>query len=276
MAVNLVVNYEEGSEYSKPAGDDRNEGPPEVAYVFAREYRDLSAESVYEYGSRAGIGRLFRLFDEYRLRVTFFGCAVAFERNPEVGRALQEAGHDICGHGWRWIESWPLSCEEERQHIQWAIESFRQTCGARSLGWYWRYGPSVNTRELLVEEGGFLYDSDAYNDDLPYFTEVKARRHLVVPYSMTYNDMQGTRSPADFLDYCRRGLDELSREGDAGYPKMMSVGLHPRLIGQAGRTSALREFIEHALAKGLVRATDRHRSLVARPSPGLRTLTGLT
>lgn len=161
----------------------------------AASNRDLSAESVYEYDSRAGIWRLFRLFDEYRLRVTFFGCAVAFERNPEVGRALQEAGHDICGHGWRWIESWPLSREEERQHIQWAIESFRQTCGARPLGWYWRCGPSVNTRELLVEEGGFLYDSDAYNDDLPYFTEVKARRHLVVPYSMTYNDMQGTRSP---------------------------------------------------------------------------------
>ena len=100
--------------------------------------------------------------------------------------------------------------------------------------------------------GPFLYDSDAYNDDLPYFAEVKGRRHLVVPYSMTYNNMQGSRSPADFLDYCRRGLDELSREGNAGYPKMMSVGLHPRLIGQAGRTSTLREFIEHALAKGNV------------------------
>ena len=139
--------------------------------------------------------------------------------------------------------------------MRWAIESFERTCGQRCVGWYCRYGASVNTRELLVEEGGFLYDSDAYNDDLPYFTEVDGKRHLVVPYTLTYNDgryvlPQGFGGPADFLDVCRRGLDELRREGQAGYPKMMSIGLHPRWIGQAGRTSGLREFIEHALANG--------------------------
>lgn len=132
----------------------------------------------------------------------------------------------------------------------------------------WPDGANVAVNLVVNYEEGSEYSKPAGGG--------VCKRHLVVPYSMTYNDMQGTRNPADFLGYCRRGLDELSREGDAGYPKMMSVGLHPRLIGQAGRTSALREFIEHALAKGLVRATDRHRSLVARPSPGLRTLTGLT
>lgn len=250
IAVNLVVNYEEGSEYSKGAGDQRNEMLGEIAYPIGDEYRDLAVESTYEYGSRAGIWRLMRMFDEYGVKATFFGCAVAFERNPEVGRWLRNAGHDLLSHGWRWIEHWRLSREEEARHIEMAVRSFERTCGFRPEGWYCRYGPSVHTRELVIAEGGFLYDSDAYNDDLPYFVTGARGPHLVIPYSLTYNDIQGTRSPTDFLDYCRRGLDELWREGAAGYPKMMSVGLHPRLIGQAGRAGALREFIEYALAKG--------------------------
>jgi peptidoglycan/xylan/chitin deacetylase (PgdA/CDA1 family) len=250
IAVNLVVNYEEGSEYSKPAGDDRNEMLGEIAYPIGNEYRDLCVESTYEYGSRAGIWRLMRLFDEHNVKVTFFGCAVAFERNPAVGEWLQRAGHDLLSHGWRWIEHWRLSRDEEAEHIARAVESFSRTCGQRPLGWYCRYGPSVNTRELVVAEGGFLYDSDAYNDDLPYFVDGARGPHLVVPYSLTYNDIQGTRTPSDFLDYCRRGLDELRREGIAGRPKMMSIGLHPRLVGQAGRASALREFITYAQGLG--------------------------
>jgi len=255
VAVNLVVNYEEGSEYSKPAGDGRNEGLAEIPYVMDAEYRDLCSESVYEYGSRAGIWRLMRLFDEYDVKVTFYACAVALERNPEVGQWIQEAGHEPCSHGWRWSEHWLFDREQERQHMQWAIESIERTCGERPLGWYCRYGPSVNTRELVVEEGGFVYDADAYNDDLPYFTEVKGKRHLVVPYTLTYNDgryvlPQGFSSPGDFFDICRRGLDEYLREGEAGYPKMMSIGLHPRWVGQAARVNALREFIEYAQAKG--------------------------
>ena len=145
-----------------------------------------------------------------------------------------------------------MSREEEREHIRLAIESFERTWGERPQGWYCRYGPSVNTRDLVVAEGGFLYDSDAYNDDYPYFTNVNGKRHLVIPYSLTYNDVQGTRTPGDFLEYCRRGFDELWLEGERGYPKMMSIGLHPRLMGQAGRTSALREFIDHAQEKGKV------------------------
>jgi peptidoglycan/xylan/chitin deacetylase (PgdA/CDA1 family) len=255
VAVNLVVNYEEGSEYSKPAGDGRNEGLAEIPYVMDPEYRDLCAESVYEYGSRAGIWRLMRLFDEYDVKVTFYACAVALERNPEVGQWVQEAGHEPCSHGWRWSEHWLFDREQERQHMQWAIESIERTCGERPLGWYCRYGPSVNTRELVVEEGGFVYDADAYNDDLPYFTEVLGKRHLVVPYTLTYNDgryvlPQGYSAPSDFFDICRRGLDEYRREGEAGYPKMMSIGLHPRWVGQAARVNALREFIEYAQEQG--------------------------
>src|SRR5215213_2800468 len=255
IALSLVLNWEEGSEYSHPAGDDRNEGLAEIPYAMDPQYRDLCAESVYEYGSRAGIWRIQRLFDEFDVKCTFFGCAVAFERNPEVSKWLQGAGHEPCCHGWRWEEVWKLSREEEKAHMQAAIESMEQTCGERPRGWYCRYGPSVNTRELLVEEGGFVYDSDAYNDDLPYFTEVKGTRHLIVPYTLTYNDgryvlSQGYGSPTDFFDYCRRGLDELRREGEAGTPKMMSVGLHPRWAGQAGRASGLREFIEYGLECG--------------------------
>jgi peptidoglycan/xylan/chitin deacetylase (PgdA/CDA1 family) len=255
VAVNLVVNYEEGSEYSKPAGDGRNEGLAEIPYVMSPEHRDLCAESVYEYGSRAGIWRLMRLFDEYDVNVTFFACAVALERNPEVGEWLREGGHEPCSHGWRWSEHWLFDRDEERRHMEWAIQSIERTCRERPLGWYCRYGPSVNTRELVVEEGGFVYDADAYNDDLPYFTDVHGKRHLVVPYTLTYNDgryilPQGYASPSDFFDYCRRGLDEYRREGESGYPKMMSIGLHPRWAGQAGRSSGLRELIEYGLEKG--------------------------
>jgi peptidoglycan/xylan/chitin deacetylase (PgdA/CDA1 family) len=255
VAVNIIVNYEEGSEYSKAAGDGRNEGLTEIPYFLGPEYRDLAAESVYEYGSRAGNWRLMRLFDEYGIKTTYFAAAIALERNPEVGEWIKESGHEPCSHGWRWEEHWLLDRDTERQHIQWAIQSIEKTCGQRPLGWYCRYGPSVNTRELIVEEGGFTYDADAYNDDLPYFVEVSGKRHLIVPYSFTYNDGRyvlapGYGCPADFYDQCRRGLDELRREGQAGYPKMMSIGLHPRFAGQAGRTSGLREFIEYGLEQG--------------------------
>ena len=253
IAVNIVVNYEEGSEYSFPAGDGENEHHGgEENYPFPDDKRNLAQESIYEYGSRAGIWRLLRLFDEYDVKATIFACAAAFEQNPEVARVAKAAGHDLMSHGWRWSEHWRLSREEESEQMQLAIDSFKRTWGERPLAWYCRYGPSINTRDLVVEEGGFLYDSDAYNDDLPYFVTVRGRRHLVVPYSLTYNDLQGTLSPVDFAAYLRRGLDELWREGDRGSPKMMSVGLHPRIVGQAGRTSALREFIEHAQELGHV------------------------
>jgi allantoinase len=255
VAVNVIVNYEEGSEYSIPAGDGRNEGLAEIPYLMSAEHRDLNAESVYEFGARGGIVRLLNLLDEYGVKATFFAAAVAIERNPMVGDWIREAGHDVAGHGWRWIDQWTLDRDEERRHIEAAVESLTRTCGVRPTGWFSRYSSSVSTRELLVAEGGFLYDSDSFADDLPYFVEVAGREHLVVPYTLLYNDgrfvlPQGFGSPGDFLETLRRGLDELLREGRGGYPKMMSIGLHPRWIGQAARTSALREFIEYALRQG--------------------------
>ena len=253
VALNIVVNYEEGSERSHPAGDGRNEGLAELSREFPSTVRDLAVESVYEYGSRAGIWRLARLFEEYKLPVTVFASAVAVERNPPVGEWIQESGHDVCAHGWRWEEHWTLSRDEERERIRLAVDSIARTCGERPVGWYCRYGPSILTRELLVEEGGFIYDSDSYADDLPYLVDVGGTAHLVVPYTFTYNDVryvaaQGFGSPSDFVDLCRRALDELRKEGAAGHPKMLSIGLHPRWSGQAGRAAGLRQFLEHALS----------------------------
>lgn len=249
VAVNFVVNYEEGSEYSYEV-DGENDNFVEVTYDFPKNLRDLSRESMYEYGSRAGIWRLLRIFKELDVPCTMYACAWAFEKNPEVARYARAAGYDLLSHGLRWNEVWRYTREEERQNIAEAVASFEKTWGERPQGWYCRYGPSVHTRQLVVEEGGFDYDSDAYNDDLPYYTEVAGKQHLVVPYSLTYNDMQGTKSPDSFLEYAKRGLDELWHEGAQGNPKMMSIGLHPRLIGQAGRANALREFIEYAQEKG--------------------------
>ncbi len=190
LALQIVVNYEEGSEYTVLDGDDRTElGLAEAPGGRApRGIRDLAMESMYEYGSRVGVWRLFRLFAERQLPVTVFACALALERNPAVARAIVEAGYDICCHGWRWIEHFRLSEADEREHIRRAVESLVRTTGSRPLGWYCRYGPSVNTRRLLVEEGGFLYDADAYNDELPYWVMVGGAAHLVVPYTLDAND----------------------------------------------------------------------------------------
>jgi peptidoglycan/xylan/chitin deacetylase (PgdA/CDA1 family) len=254
IAVSIVLNYEEGSEYCHPNGDRRNDGLTEMIYAVDPQYRDLCAESIFEYGSRAGVWRLERLLTELQIPITFYACAVALERNLEVAAWLREAGHEPCSHGWRWEEVWRLSREEEADHIRRAVLSIEATCGVRPRGWYCRYGASVHTRELLVEDGGFVYDSDAYNDDLPYHVEVKGTRHLVIPYSMTYNDakfgsLPSYGAPSDFVDNLKRGFDQLWAEGDT-HPRMMSIGLHPRLIGQASRIHALREFLEYVQKKG--------------------------
>jgi len=156
VVVSLCLNYEEGSEYSHPDGYTRNDGLTEMIYAMDPAYRDLCAESVYEYGSRAGVWRTERLLSEFKIPITFFAGAVALERNLEVAAWLKEAGHEPCSHGWRWEEVWRLTRDEEADHIRRAIESIKETCGERPAGWYCRYGPSVHTRELLVEEGGFV------------------------------------------------------------------------------------------------------------------------
>ncbi len=250
VAVNIVINYEEGSEVDM-ARDGRNEsGLGEVPSPMPANVRDFALESVYEYGSRAGIWRLARLLDERRIPVTVFGCADALALNPQFCEWIRQRQHDVCCHGLRWEEAWRLSRSQEQANMLAAIDSIDKHVGARPLGWYCRYGPSSHTRELLIEEGGFTYDSDAYNDDLPYFVDAGNARHLVLPYSHTYNDSrfvraQGYSSPTDFVDHLKRALDWYRLEG-ATHPKMMSVGLHARLAGQAARASAVAEFIDYA------------------------------
>lgn len=255
MALSIVVNYEEGSEYGREFGDPRADGMTEVVYAMPDGIPDFAAESMYEYGSRVGIWRLFRLLSEYRVKCTVFAAALAIERNLEVGEWIAAHGLEPCGHGWRWEDVWRLSEADERRHLQDMVSSLTRTCGRRPVGCYHRYAPSRFTRQLIVDEGGFLYDSDSYADDLPYYVVVAGKRHLIVPYSLTYNDSKyvlgaGIGTPSAFVDIVRRGIDEYRREGHAGRPKMMSLGLHPRVSGHAGRTSGVREVIEYCLEVG--------------------------
>ncbi|KIR61584.1 polysaccharide deacetylase family protein [Micromonospora haikouensis] len=251
VAVSLCLNYEEGAEHSLLDGDDVNEWVGEISYTpTSATHRDLSQESVYEYGSRAGAWRLLRLFERMGTPVTVYGCAEALARNRPLTKAFVEAGHEICSHGLRWREPSGMTEEQERAEIRRAVELIGELCGERPVGWYSRYAPSERTRRLLVEEGGFRYDSNAYNDDLPYWVDVAGTRHLVVPYTHTYNDGRfafspGYANPTDFFENCRRGIEYLWEEGETS-PKMISIGLHARLIGQAGRASALRDLIAWA------------------------------
>lgn len=248
LALNLIINYEEGSEASFPDGDGVSEGALTEGGGGGFEGRDLAAESMYEYGSRAGVWRIVRLLRERAMTATVFGCAVALERNPAFAAAISELGYDVCCHGWRWERVQHLSEAEERDHIRRAVESIAATTGAPPVGWYCRYGPSVNTRRLLVEHGGFTYDSDAYNDDLPYWTRVEGRPHLVVPYSLVNNDVKfvrGGMSTGDqFATFLCDAFDFLYREGRTA-PKMMSVGLHLRVAGHPARAAGLERFLDH-------------------------------
>ena len=253
VAVQIAINYEEGAEYAVLDGSGRNEtGMAEAAGGrVAPGARDLAFESMYEYGSRVGFWRLMQLLRERQWPATIFGCAVALERNPQAAQAIAAAGFDVCCHGWRWEEHFRLSVDEERERIARAIESLVRTTGTRPLGWYCRYGPSENTRRLLVEEGGFLYDSDAYNDELPYWVQVGATPHLVVPYAMDTNDARfaasgGFASAFDFENYLKASFDRLYTEG-ATSPRLLSIGLHPRLAGRPGRAHALAAFMDHVL-----------------------------
>ncbi len=249
VVVNLVLVYEEGSESSVLWGDDRNEGWGEYAQPGVQPpQRDRGTEAHYEYGSRAGVWRLARILDEAAVPVTVSAAAVALELNPAVAAWMRRRDHDLMGHGWRWIELWGLTREEERDHLQRAIATYERVLGQRPLGWNCPSWPSESTRELLVEEGGFLYDSDGCADDVPYYARCKGQPFLVVPYSKTYNDSRflmnpGFASPRDFLDTLTMGLDELAREGRT---TLMTVAVHARWSGQAARAAVLRAFLEHA------------------------------
>jgi peptidoglycan/xylan/chitin deacetylase (PgdA/CDA1 family) len=248
VAVNIHVNYEEGAEYTAES-DGRNEAVGEFLMGLDPATPDLATQSTFEYGSRAGVWRLARMLDEYEVPATFNVAAVALEQNPQLAEYIRERGHEPCCHGWRFEELWLLDRDQEREHLHRAVETIHRLCGERPRGWCSRLMPSPHTRELLVEEGGFLYDSDALNDDLPYFVDVGATRHLVIPLSFTYNDgrfiLGGADDPMAFFSYLKHGLNELWREGETE-PRMMTVSLHARIIGQAGRAAALRAFLEHA------------------------------
>jgi peptidoglycan/xylan/chitin deacetylase (PgdA/CDA1 family) len=255
IAVNFVINYEEGSEPSIELGDGYTENGLTEAYGLKQvaSGRDLAAEGMFEYGSRVGFWRLTRLFQERGLPLTIFGCALALEQNPEACAAIRAAGYDVCSHGWRWVKHFELSEAEERDHIARAVASIERTTGAKPAGWYCRYGPSVNTRRLVIEHGGFLYDSDYYGEELPFWLTVEGRGHLVVPYSLTNNDGKyaGWMGTSDqWFSYIRDAFDMLLAEGRAGRPKMMSVGLHQRLIGHPARAMGLQRVLDHMMRQG--------------------------
>ncbi len=249
IAVSMVVNYEEGAEYSTLDGDAHHETNGEVPSPVPLDQRDMFNESFFEYGSRVGVWRLLDLLDRYQAPSTFFCCALALERNPEAARQIVARGHEICGHGYRWEEQHLMSRDQERQSIHKAVESLTRTTGQRPVGWFTRYGASENTRELVAAEGGFIYDSGAMNDDIPYYTTVEGKPWLVVPYSMETNDARfwrgGLVSVADFYEYLKDTFDCLFQEG-LDHPKMMSVGLHCRIAGRPARSMAVQRFLEYA------------------------------
>ena len=249
IAVSVVVNYEEGSEYSLLDGDSHRETNGEVASPMPMDARDLLNESMFEYGSRVGVWRLFRLLDKYGIKSTFFSCALAIERNPAVGKEIVRRGHEVCGHGYRWEEYYGFEKEEERAAIIKATDSLEAITGERSVSWFTRYGVSVNTRDLLAEIGGFTYDSNSVADDLPYYTAVHGRPWLVVPYSIEVNDARfwrgGLSSTEDFFNYMKDSFDCLYEEGK-DVPRMMTVGLHCRIAGRPPRSMAVERFFQYA------------------------------
>jgi putative urate catabolism protein len=254
IALSFVLNYEEGGERSILHGDAESESflSEMVSAHPIRGARNLSMESLYEYGSRAGVWRILRLFDRHQIPLTIFAVAMAAARNPEVIREMADDGHEICSHGLRWIDYQDLSEPEEREHLHEAIRILTEVTGQRPLGWY-TGRTSPNTRRLVMEEGGFLYDSDAYNDDLPYWELTPAGKpHLVIPYTLDTNDMrftqaQGFNSGEQFFGYLKDAFDVLYEEGEET-PKMMSIGLHCRIAGRPARSAALARFLEYVKA----------------------------
>jgi putative urate catabolism protein len=286
IAVQFVLNYEEGGENSVLHGDAGSEQfLSEIIGAAAYPARHMSMESIYEYGSRAGVWRILREFERRRLPLTVFGVAMALERHPELTAAFVELGHEIACHGWRWIHYQNMDETTEAEHMRRGVEIIRRLTGSAPLGWY-TGRDSPNTRRLVVEHGGFLYDADYYGDDLPFWTEVKTSEgrtvpHLVIPYTLDTNDMrfataQGFNSGEQFLAYLRDSFDVLYAEG-AERPKMMSVGLHCRLAGRPGRFAALQRFLDHVQRHDRVwicRRVDIARHWIARHPRSSATGTG--
>lgn len=254
IAVQFVINYEEGGESSILDQDKASENllSEIVGAAPWPGQRNLNMESIYEYGSRAGFWRLWRLFTDLRMQCTVYGVTLAMARNPEAVAAMKEAGWEIASHGYRWLEYKDFSEGDERAHILEAVRLHTELTGERPYGLY-QGKPSDNTLRLVMEEGGFLYSSDSYADDLPYWVKgVDGKPFLIIPYTLETNDMrfatpQGFNSGDQFFTYLKDAFDTLYREGQEGAPKMMSVGLHCRLVGRPGRIAALRRFMEYVL-----------------------------
>ena len=251
LALQIVLNYEEGGENNILHGDKHSETfLSEIIGAQAFIDRHINMESMYEYGSRRGFWRLHKLFQEKKIPITIFGVAMALERNPEVCKAIKNGNYEVACHGWRWIDYQNVKKSTEKKDMKLAIKTIKKIFGNRPLGWYTgRCSP--NTRDLVFDDGGFLYDSDSYSDDLPYWEYKKNKKQLIIPYTLDNNDMrfatnQGFNTGDQFYTYLKDSFDALYEEGKTN-PKMMSVGLHCRLIGRPGRVQTLKKFLDYAL-----------------------------
>ena len=256
IAVQFVLNYEEGGENSILHGDKSSEiFLSEIIGAKAIKGRHINMESLYEYGSRVGFWRIHRLFKKYNLPLTIFGVGMALERNLEICKEMKNSNYEIASHGWRWIDYQNVSKSVEKKHMQKAIGSIKKIFGNRPVGWYTgRCSP--NTLDLVIEDGGFLYSSDTYSDDLPYWEIKGEKKQLMIPYTLDNNDMrfltnQGFNSGEQFFNYLKDSFDTLYEEGNDN-PKMMSIGLHCRIIGKAGRIQSLKKFLDYITNKDKV------------------------
>ena len=249
IALQFVLNYEEGAENCILNGDKNSEVfLSEIIGAQPIKGRHMNMESIYEYGSRRGFWRIHKLFQEKKIPLTIFGVGMALEKNKEVCNAIKKSNYEVASHGWRWIDYQNFTKSKEREHMKLAIKSIKRIFGKRPLGWYTgRCSP--NTLDLVMEEGGFSYCSDSYSDDIPYWVKKGNRKQLIIPYTLDNNDMrfatnQGFNCGDQFFKYLKDSFDALYNEGKSN-PKMMSVGLHCRLIGRPGRIQSLRKFLDY-------------------------------
>ena len=252
LCLTVAVNYEAGGENSILHGDTHSEGAlTDTGFPPYEGVRNMIVESAFEYGSRRGFWRIMRILDERDIKTSVWAVVMGLERNPQAAQAIVEGGHEVVSHGWRWFDYQHVPEEIERQHIRRAIDGLERLTGERPVGWM-TGRPSPNTRRLLVEEGGFLYDRDSLADELPYWVRVGDRPHLVIPISYETNDNRfnehsGFVTAGDFFTYLKDAFDVLYREGERGEPKMMMLGLHDRIVGRPARAAGLERFLDYVL-----------------------------
>jgi peptidoglycan/xylan/chitin deacetylase (PgdA/CDA1 family) len=252
VALSVVVNVEEGAEGSLLDGDKGMEPVDELGIFVKGPLRNFGNESNYQYGIKAGFPRVSRLLDKYDIKATWTTCALALERAPQIAEYIRDRGHEACSHGWRWQAQHRMEEEQEREYIRKAVTSIEKTTGTRPYGWLSRYLHTENTRRLLAEEG-FTYHMDDFSDDVPFWEDVAGKPFLIMPYALDSNDMKFWTDPAltpdQWLKYATDTFDWLYEEGNAGEPKIMSLGLHLRVIGRPGRIGAFEAFLKHVRAR---------------------------